>query len=216
MRTQSKIPEQFGFYAILTDPINGYIESTKILVENGIHFVQLRMKNASDEEILKTAYAMCELTEGSKTKLIINDYPRIVRQCGADGVHVGQTDMHYTEVRDMLGPSKIIGISTHSPQQTSSASNLQPDYIGIGPVFPTPTKVIADPVIGINGMKEMLSIASIPAIAIGGIDLKNIREVLEAGAVNFCMVRQFTQSEDQEKTLKEIKKIYNEYYPNFY
>lgn len=216
MRNQSKIPNQFGFYAILSDPLKGYIETTKILVENGISFVQLRMKNSSEEEILKTAFSLCELTEGSKTKLIINDYPRIALRCGADGVHVGQTDMHYTDVREYIGPSKIIGISTHSPQQTSSASSLKPDYIGIGPVFPTPTKVIADPVIGIDGMKEMLSVTSIPAVAIGGIDLTNIRQVLDSGAVNFCMVRQFTTSEDPEKTLQEIKKIYNEYFPNFY
>lgn len=216
MRTQSKIPDQFGFYAILTDPIKGYIESTKILMENGISFVQLRMKNSSEEEILRTAYAICELTEGSSTKFIINDHPRIAKQCGADGVHIGQSDMHYSDAREIVGTSKIIGISTHSPQQSISAGRLNPDYIGIGPVYPTPTKAIADPVIGIDGMKEMLSASNVPAVVIGGIDFNNIREVLENGAVNFCMVRQFTHSENPEKTLKEIKKIYNEYYPDFY
>ncbi|HEX3020088.1 MAG TPA: thiamine phosphate synthase [Chitinispirillaceae bacterium] len=215
MRT-STISEQFGFYAILTDPVKGYIETTKMLIDNGIQFVQLRMKKSSELEICRIAYTLCELTEGTLTKLIINDYPRIARTCGADGVHVGQTDMPYDEVRQYLGYEKIIGISTHSPQQTKSAVALNPDYIGIGPVYPTPTKVIADPVIGIDGLKEMLSLATIPAVAIGGIDLTNIREVLDAGAVNFCMVRQLTHSENPEKTIGEIKKIYNEYYPGFY
>lgn len=215
MRT-STISEQFGFYAILTDPVKGYIETTKMLIDNGIQFVQLRMKKSSELEICRIAYTLCELTEGTLTKLIINDYPRIARTCGADGVHVGQTDMPYDEVRQYLGYEKIIGISTHSPQQTKSAVALSPDYIGIGPVYPTPTKVIADPVIGIDGLKEMLSLATIPAVAIGGIDLTNIREVLDAGAVNFCMVRQLTHSENPEKTIGEIKKIYNEYYPGFY
>lgn len=216
MKNNSTITERFGFYAILTDPLKGYVETTKMLVDNGIQFVQLRMKNCSELEICRIAYALCELTEGTSTNLIINDFPRIARTCGADGVHIGQTDMPYDEVREFLGYSKIIGISTHSPQQTSSAVALSPDYIGIGPVYPTPTKVIADPVIGIDGMKEMLSLATLPAVAIGGIDLTNLREVLEAGAVNFSMVRQFTQSENPEKTLNEIKKIYNEYYPGFY
>jgi thiamine-phosphate pyrophosphorylase len=216
MRINSTITEQFGFYAILTDPIKGYVETTKMLVDHGIQFVQLRMKNCTELEICRIAYKLCELTEGTPTNLIINDFPRIARTCGADGVHIGQTDMPYSEVREYLGYSKIIGISTHSRSRTSSAVALSPDYIGIGPVYPTPTKVIPDPVIGIDGMKEMLSLATVPAVVIGGIDLTNLREVLEAGAVNFSMVRQLTLSEDPEKTLNEIKKFYNEYYPGFY
>ena len=106
--------------------LKGYVETTKMLVDNGIQFVQLRMKNCSELEICRIAYALCELTEGTSTNLIINDYPRIARTCGADGVHIGQTDMPYDEVREFLGYSKIIGISTHSPQQTASAVALSP------------------------------------------------------------------------------------------
>jgi thiamine-phosphate pyrophosphorylase len=213
MKTQFKVQQRFGFYAILTDPLKGYVETTKILVDNGIKLVQLRMKYRSEEEVLKVAYSMREITEGSSTKLIINDFPRITRQCGAEGVHLGQTDMAYDAVREITGSEKIIGLSTHSPEQVIAACKLRPDYIGVGPVYTTPTKENPDPVIGIDTMKAMLSLATVPAVAIGGIDFSNIRTVLEAGAQNFSMVRQFTKSDDPEKTLKEILKIYNDYYP---
>lgn len=205
------IPD-FGFYAILTDPLAGYEKCTDILIDYGIKFVQLRMKNSSKDQILGIAEVLRKKTENTETKLIINDYADIASQCDADGLHLGQNDMSYTEARALLGPQKIIGLSTHSPNQTSSACALKPDYIGVGPVYSTPTKKIPDPVIGVDGMKKMLSVSSVPAVAIGGIDLKNLRTVLEAGAKNFCMVRQFTQSPEPKKVIKEIIKIYNEYY----
>jgi len=199
---------------VLTNPVKGFVETTKILVDYGVAFVQLRMKNVTEDEVLRVAYSMAELTEGSSTKLIINDFPRVAKLCGAEGVHIGQSDISYNEAREISGKEKIIGISTHSPEQAIAACKLNPDYIGIGPVFPTPTKQIPDPEIGISGMKDMLACASVPAVVIGGIDLSNLHAVLEAGAENFCMVRQFTQSDKPEEVLKEITKIYNTYYPN--
>lgn len=203
----------FGFYAILTDPLAGYEKCTEILVDYGIKFVQLRIKNETDDQVRRIAEILIKKTENTETKLIINDYANIAYECGAHGVHLGQNDMPFTDARKLLGPNAIIGLSTHSPEQTSQACALGPDYIGVGPVYPTPTKKIPDPVIGIEGMKKMISISWVPSVAIGGIDLTNLRAVLEAGAKNFCMVRQFTQSTDPQKVLKETLKIYREYYP---
>lgn len=207
------IPSRFGFYAILTDPLRGYEYLTSLLVDHGVSFVQLRMKEKGRDEILSTANLMRKLTLGSDTQLIINDHPDIARDCGADGVHIGQDDIPCSEARRILGKDAIIGISTHSPSQTLAACDLKPDYIGVGPVFPTPTKKNPDPVIGIDGMKRMLSVSDVPAVAIGGIDLGNLSVILEAGAENFCMVRQLTKSKDPEKVLKETLRIYREYYP---
>ncbi|NLW33705.1 MAG: thiamine phosphate synthase [Fibrobacter sp.] len=203
----------FGFYAILTDPLTGYEKCTEILVDYGIKFVQLRIKNETDDQVRRIAEILIKKTENTETKLIINDYANIAYECGAHGVHLGQNDMPFTDARKLLGPNAIIGLSTHSPEQTSQACALGPDYIGVGPVYPTPTKKIPDPVIGIEGMKKMVSISLVPSVAIGGINLANLRAVLEAGAKNFCMVRQFTQSTDPQKVLKETLKIYREYYP---
>ncbi len=208
------IPSRFGFYAILTDPVMGYEHLTKLLVDYGISFVQLRMKEKKRDEILRTAHIMRALTSGSNTRLIINDYPDIARDCGADGVHIGQDDTPCKETRQILGNSAIVGISTHSPAQTISACKEKPDYIGIGPVFPTPTKKNPDPDIGIEGMKRMLSLSLVPSVAIGGIDLENLPLILEAGAENFCMVRQLTSSKEPEKVLRKITEIYRKYYPD--
>ena len=212
----NRIPSQFGFYAILTDPLKGYEYCTKLCVDYNIAFVQLRIKDGPIDSIYTIAESMKKITEGSSTSLIINDHPAIALDIGADGVHIGQTDAPYAEVRQSVGSKMIIGISTHSPQQASQACTLQPDYIGTGPVYPTPTKKIADPVIGTDGLSAILDCATVPAVAIGGIDLDNFRDILETKAVNFCMMRQFTQSLEPERILKTIRTIYNEYYPDFY
>ncbi|KMQ52199.1 Thiamin-phosphate pyrophosphorylase [Chitinispirillum alkaliphilum] len=201
------IPAKFGFYAVLTDPIKGYEYLTKLLVDNETAFVQLRMKNASLYEIEKVAHMMKKITEGTKTRFIVNDHPDIVMKTDADGVHIGQDDQPYEKVRALLGPDKIIGVSTHSPLQTELACKKSPDYIGVGPVFPTPTKKNPDPVIGLEGMEEMLKRATVPAVCIGGIDLQSLADVLKAGGENFCMVRQLTQSDDPQKVLDKISEI---------
>ncbi|MDR3012193.1 MAG: thiamine phosphate synthase [Chitinispirillales bacterium] len=201
------LPPIFGFYSVLTDPLKGYDYLTSLLVDYGISVVQLRMKNAPEDAIIETALRMRKITDGTDTRLIINDSPRIAVEIGADGVHIGQSDMSYNDARAIVGDDMLIGISTHNPRQTQNACSLQPDYIGIGPVFATPTKKIPDPVIGLDGMKEMLAIStasSVPAVCIGGIDLGNLPQVLEAGAKNFCMVRQFTQSDNPELVLRNI------------
>jgi thiamine-phosphate pyrophosphorylase len=205
-----KIPSQFGFYAILTDPVCGYEYCTKLFVDYQVAFVQLRMKDAPEEIVLATAEKMRDITCGTKTMLIINDTPRIAKTVGADGVHLGQNDMPYKEARDLLGKNAIIGLSTHSVGQMQDACLLKPDYAGMGPVYATPTKKMPDPVIGIDGMKGMLDQATIPAVAIGGITLENLSLILNAGAKNFCMVRPITSAHEPEKVLRKIIKFYSD------
>lgn len=202
----------FGLYAILTDPLLGYEHMARLFVDHRVAFIQLRMKKEPLDVIKATAIKLRAVTEGSDSHLIINDHPGIAAEAGA-GVHIGQGDMPYREARSLVGPDAIVGISTHSPDQVVAACKCGPDYIGIGPVYPTPTKANPDPVIGIAGMKAMLAVATVPAVAIGGIDLSNLREVLDAGAKNFCMVRQLMLAPDPERVLREVEEIYREYYP---
>jgi thiamine-phosphate pyrophosphorylase len=119
--------------------------------------------------------------------------------------------MSYRDARKIIGEKAIVGISTHSVMQVEQACALFPDYIGIGPVFPTPTKKVPDPVIGIETLRAMLKASTVPAVAIGGIILENLPDVLRAGARNFCMVRPLNQSHKPEKVLKEILKIYRDF-----
>jgi thiamine-phosphate pyrophosphorylase len=205
-----KIPRTFGFYAILTDPVVGYEPMTELLVEKRIAFAQLRMKDRPEGEIARTARALRRITAGSATRLIINDYPAIAAEIGADGVHIGQDDMSYEQARTIVGNEAIVGISTHSPEQTRTACSLEPDYIGIGPVFPTTTKKIPDPPLGIQGMREMLTAATVPAVVLGALDASNLPSVLQAGARNFSLVRPLSRSENPRAVLEEILAIYRE------
>ena len=207
-----EIPQTFGLYAILTDPIKEYEYMTELLVDSEVPFIQLRMKNTPPDVILATAKKLRPITSGTRSRFIINDHPAVAAKVNADGVHLGQEDLSYSEARAIVGPGAIIGLSTHSPAQTVAACSLRPDYIGIGPVFPTPTKIKADPVIGIEGMKKMIAAATVPHVAIGGIDLSNLRDVLATCARNFCMVRQIMRASDPKKVLGEVREIYREFY----
>ena len=204
-----KIEDSFGFYAILTDPIRGYGYVANVLAELSVPFVQLREKKKSEFEVLKIAEKLGKIFEATDTKFIINDYVNIVPDCGADGVHLGQNDMSFEEARDILGADKIIGLSTHNPNQTESANHLSPDYIGVGPVYKTPTKDIPDPVLGIDTMAEMVGISNQPAVCIGGISFDRLPDVINGGAKNFSMVRPVCSSEDPRREIKKILEIYN-------
>jgi len=201
------VKNDFGFYSILTDPLRGYDYLANLLVEREVAFLQLRMKDCDKFKILKTAENIRKITQNSKTLFIMNDFIDIAQDCGADGVHLGQDDEKCELARSILGNNAIIGLSTHNIEQTKAAQSEKIDYIGIGPVYPTPTKNIPDPVLGLVKMKEMLDASALASVCIGGIDLERIKEVLQAGAKNFCVVRLLNKSEYPKKTLDEILKI---------
>ncbi len=204
-------PDNFGFYAILTNPKRGYEYCTHILVEEEIPFVQLRMKDARPYNILQVAEKLRQITEGTSTRLIINDHPQVAIDCEADGVHIGQDDQPFDEVKLQVGASMIVGLSTHNPKQTEQGCEKNPHYIGIGPVYATPTKKIADPVIGIDGMQEMLEKATVPAVCLGGISFEQLPDVLQGGAKNFSMVRPLCEADDPRSIVKKITLIYKKY-----
>ena len=206
----SKVADNFGFYTILTNPLRGYEYTTNVCVELEIPFIQLRMKETSEYKFLLMADKLRQITENTNSLFIINDYPIVAKDSGADGVHLGQDDMSIEQAREIVGPDAIIGLSSHNPQQTEDACKKQPDYIGIGPVYATPTKKIPDPVIGLDGMKEMLDIATVPAVCIGGISLERLPEVLKAGARNFSIVRPVCESDNPASVIKKILRIYKE------
>ena len=211
MKTKKHIvTDNFGFYAIVTNPLKGYEYVTNVCVELEIPFIQLRMKDTNEYNVLRKAEKLKYITENTETSLIINDYPLVAKDSGADGVHLGQDDMPIEQVREIVSPDTIIGLSSHNPEQTEKTCEKLPDYIGIGPVYATPTKKVPDPVIGLDGMKEMLDIATAPAVCIGGISLERLPDVLKAGAKNFCVVRPVCESNDPASVIKKILRIYKE------
>jgi len=198
--------KKIGLYGILTNPKPGYLKVAQAMADKKLSFIQLRMKNHLEQEILTVAKQLRKII-GPESIFIINDSPHIAAEVGADGVHLGQSDMSIEEARKIVGPDAIIGLSTHNPEQTIAACKKQPDYIGVGPVFPTPTKKIPDPAIGFDGMKKMLELATVPAVVLGGINHSNIQAVLDNGANSVCAVRCINASDNPKKEIDRLLEI---------
>lgn len=162
--------------------------------------LQLREKHLSDAKLWALAKDISEITKGSDTHFIINDRPDFARllKCG---LHLGQEDLPINISREIVHENTIIGLSTHSLLQAQIALDKKPDYIGFGPVYPTPTKAIPDPVVGLSLLTKAVESSSVPVVAIGGIDDTNIDEVLSTGAKNIAVVRYLMNTSDTENRL---------------
>jgi thiamine-phosphate pyrophosphorylase len=201
--------EQFGLYLILTDPIAGYEACANAAVDCGVRYLQLRMKDAPPEIVLKTARSIRAITLNTPTRFIVNDHLAVAIACDADGIHLGQNDMTLNEARNKWNtPGKIFGLSTHSMEQANQAQEFSPDYIGVGPVFPTPTKPDADPAIGTADTARIIQSTPLTTVAIGGINSENLPSLLEAGVDNFCTVRAVNQTSDPKVAIQNIQDIW--------
>ena len=195
----------FGLYLVITDPVAGYAKCAEAAVRAGVKIVQLRMKDAPREAILREAREMRRATAGTDTLFIVNDDPSIAAEAEADGVHVGQTDMPVAEVRRLFPSLAIVGKSTHSPAQALASRAEAPDYIGVGPVWATPTKKIPDPTLGVATAAEMMRISTVPAVAIGGVDEGRLPLLAEAGFANFAVVRAVCRSADPYSAIRRLQ-----------
>jgi thiamine-phosphate pyrophosphorylase len=155
-------------------------EMTLKVLRAGLKWVQYRDKEKSRREIYEEAIRLRKLTKDFNAVLIVNDYADIALAVDADGVHLGQDDLPIRETRKIMGSNKIIGISTHSLEQAKEAEKDGADYIGFGPIFHTVTKNVGSPK-GTDMLQEIKRHVQIPVIAIGGINLENIKLVLDTG-----------------------------------
>ncbi|QHW32460.1 thiamine phosphate synthase [Paenibacillus rhizovicinus] len=197
----------FKLYAITAanyHPERDMLEVMEQAILGGADIVQLRKKDASKEELLADARALRALTARYGVPLIINDHIDIALAVGADGAHFGQDDLPLAEARRILGPDAIIGISTHSLEQALAAERGGADYIGVGPVYPTGTKP-GRTAVTTSYVREAAAQVSIPWVAIGGITLGNVDEVLAAGATRICAVSAIVGSEDPAKTCRAFR-----------
>ncbi len=197
----------FGFYLVMTNPVAGYARCAEAAVRAGVRVVQLRMKHAERGAVLAQAKEVRSVTRGTGTLFIVNDDPSIAEEAEADGVHVGQDDMSVAEVRRRYPSLKVVGLSTHSLAQARAAVPQRPDYIGVGPVYATPTKDVPDPTLGLATMGEMIASVPFPAVAIGGIDAERLPDVLAAGARNFAVVRAVCGAEDPYAAILTLLRV---------
>ena len=178
-------------------------------LSGGVDIVQLREKELGRRAIERSAATFRRLCDTYSALFVINDDPDLARACNADGVHLGQDDMPVEEARAILGPDAIIGLSTHSTEQIAAAGEQQIDYMSVGPIWETPTKV-GRPAAGLEPISHAAANAERPFFAIGGIDLSNVRGVIEAGARRLCVVRAIRDAEDPAAVAKRLRGAFAE------
>jgi len=167
--------------------ISDDVDVLMVAVRDGSAIIQLRDKSGNREQIIKKSLVILQWKREKNFKFILNDDPSLAREVGADGVHIGQ-DMSTTDARRIIGQSLILGKTTHNVDQGREAIRQGADYISVGPVYATPTKP-GRPAVGLAYVREAAQELPIPFVAIGGIDLNNIDEVLAAGAKTIGIVR---------------------------
>lgn len=177
-----KLPK---LYPITDTRLSGlsHAEQVRRLSAGGASFLQLREKHLSPREFYSEAAKAWSVARSAGVRLIINDRVDIALALTASGVHLGQDDLPPDAAREILGEQAIIGFSTHTVTQAEQAARLPVDYLAIGPIFPTLSKENPDAVVGLDGLRRVREVTGdIPLVAIGGIRLENIEEVLAAGA----------------------------------
>lgn len=199
-----------GIYGITAEKFSqnrSNIEVVRAMIEGGIRLVQYREKrpHKSFAEMLAECRAIRELTRAAGVVFLINDYPDIAQLVDADGVHVGQDDFPVVEVRRLIGPDKLIGLSTHSPAQAAAAVAAGADYIGVGPIFATATKDDVCAPVGLGYLDHVARTCPLPFVAIGGIKEHNLRQVLECGATTVCLVTEIVGSPDIAATVRKLQ-----------
>ncbi|HEX9137793.1 MAG TPA: thiamine phosphate synthase [Nitrospirota bacterium] len=172
-------------------------------LEAGVRFFQYRNKRGTRREIYEISLQLIPLAREAGALFIVNDHADIALAVEADGVHLGQDDLPIEHARNLLGSGKLIGISTHSPDQAKAAKAGGADYIGFGPVFRTSTKD-AGPVQGIETISVIKRMVSLPVIAIGGITLANVGEAVRAGADGVAVISSVLSAPDRKIAAVEM------------
>lgn len=173
----------------------------------GASMVQLREKQATTREFVELARALMELLRPLGVPLVINDRVDVALAAGADGVHVGQDDMDPRDVRGLLGPDKILGLSVTGADEARAARGMPVDYLGAGPVFATATKKDAGAPQGLSGLATMLALAEVPVVAIGAITTENAASVVAQGASGLAVVSAICSAPDPRAAAQVLRRI---------
>jgi len=170
----------------------------------GVDLFQLRDKAASDDELLAAAEEAKGLCQAARALFLVNDRPDLAAAAHADGVHVGQDDEPVAAARAVVGTGRIVGLSTHSIAQAEAGARSGADYIAVGPVHATPTKE-GRPPIGLEPVRHAAAQVGVPWFAIGGIDARNVDEVVAAGAARIVVVRAIAEAVDPEGAARALR-----------
>jgi thiamine-phosphate pyrophosphorylase len=175
-------------------------------LRGGVDLLQLRDKQLDDEALVAAAREFRAAADGARALFILNDRPDLVAACGADGVHLGQDDIGVADARAAVGPERIVGRSTHAPQQGAAAdADPDVDYLAVGPVHATPTKP-GRPAAGLDYVEWAAANVTKPWFAIGGLDTANVGDVTARGARRIVVVRAIAAAADPEAAARELRR----------
>ena len=199
-----------GIYGITAEKFSrgrSTIEVVRAMIAGGIGIIQYREKRPAKSfaTMLDECHQIRELTRAAGVLFIVNDYVDIARLVDADGVHVGQDDLPVAAVRELIGPGKWIGLSTHNAAQASQAILAGADYIGVGPIFATTTKEDVCAPVGLSYLDHVVRTCPLPFVAIGGIKEHNIARVIDRGATRVCLVSEIVGAEDIAATVARLQ-----------
>lgn len=209
MRNRIEIPK--GIYGITGDNFSNGRSNyfcVEEMIKGGIKIVQYRAKTKDTREKVKEAREIRELCRKNGVIFIVNDNVDIALLVDADGVHIGQEDMHPDDVRKLIGDNKIIGLSTHSEKQGMEAyKNPNVDYIGVGPIFPTTTKDTTP--VGLGYLEYAVKNLDLPLVAIGGIKAHNIDAIIAKGAQRVCLVSEIVGADSISDMARNLQEKFN-------
>lgn len=196
---------------LVTDTVmsagRGVAQTVRAAVDGGVTVVQLRDHHATDAEFVALGREVAEVLRGTGVPLLVDDRVHLARSIGADGAHVGQRDMPVGEARSALGPDALLGLSASTEEQVRAAAHLplgSVDYLGIGPVWATTTKADHGPTLGPGGLRELVGMATLPAVAIGGIDASRVPELAGCGADGIAVVSAICAASDPGQAARQL------------
>ena len=192
-----------------------YLDGVRMALEGGCRWIQLRMKDASKEEILKTAESTRKLCRQYDAVFILDDHVALVERTGADGVHLGKDDMPIDEARRLLGKDKIIGGTANTFEDIKRIYSAGVDYIGCGPFRFTTTKKKLSPILGLDSYKRIIEQINayeinIPVIAIGGILLPDISDIMQTGVSGIAVSGAILNADNDNSPVTTMKRFINE------
>ena len=183
-------------------PTRPLVEVLNAAAEAGASLFQYRNKTASMKEAYAEALLLRQAAAKAGGVFIVNDRCDLAMAVDADGVHLGQGDLPLDLARKLMGQNKLIGISTHNPDQVWEATTGKPDYLGFGPLFKPGSKADHDPVVGLAGLRAIRSLTSLPIFAIGGIQIEQVNEVIQAGANGVAVISAILKAPDISYAVK--------------
>lgn len=181
------------------------VDIVREAVAGGVTCVQLREKTCGTREFIQEARTLLALLRPLGVLLLINDRVDVALAAGADGVHLGQQDMAIEDARRLGPPGWIIGVSAESTEDAILAEQEGVDYIGVSPVFATPTKTDTAPPLGLEGLRAIRAAVKVPLVAIGGIQLRNVQEVIRAGADGVAVVSAIVSADSPREAAEQLR-----------